>query len=729
MEFNQYKPPVRTSLSDAELAARVDYATSTKMGLEAMMDLVVAQEALRAQEDREIADWLAQMDAEGSAESLRAAEDYRRAQSGTQEAQPAVDHEVATVHDVQNDKQVQSEPEIDQTPLSSFSWFTQPEPIEPDSEPSELEAAEPELVASEDESIVTDENVVLVEESLEAVIVDAADEVILHTELEEDVSKPEPVGSESIDEFEHLLASAAAEEELTALEESAARVPEEIEQEVAVSANITVPSEEHRDRKPISQLLVWLGASATVIPVFLTWFLITLGLNATAIVFDLGLGYLVSGLVIATVSLAGKRSGLATSTVARAVFGVWGNIVPLKLSLLVRIISIVWLAALTQYFLTKGDSPFVSDSTVSHLGTFDLTTSLTLVSAVILLAAIVSAIRGRASRFAQVLLSLGTSAVFCVSVLGMLTSKLSLTAPGSMDFTSRESILGLSSVIMVSTTLFVSLSTNIAKAIPMRERGLRVFSWVAVANLLAPLAVSVLALAWLGPRAKQLASIMTLDLSSVQTIIWELPAYSRISLVAAIVLTLGYVLMLSFKTAALDLESLLPIKSRVATILLTLVYVFVFLALVSVQPANQLYEYLLNLFVLAAFLSSGWIGMFVTDIALRRIAYHELSLNRSYGFYKRFSWSALSIWVICIAAASALIPVNLQGLNFTGFAVEKLGLSHNLTAAPVGFALVLLLGIVLTIIVRIPEIRKQEREVLQVEARRDQLNNIFLGQE
>jgi hypothetical protein len=35
----------------------------------------------------------------------------------------------------------------------------------------------------------------------------------------------------------------------------------------------------------------------------------------------------------------------------------------------------------------------------------------------------------------------------------------------------------------------------------------------------------------------------------------------------------------------------------------------------------------------------------------------------------------------------------------------------------------------LTLAVRIPEIRKQEREVLLVESRREQLNNIFLGQE
>ena len=115
MESNQYQPPVRKSLTDEELAARVEYATSTRMGLEAMMDLVVAQEALRAQEDREIEEWLEQMEAEGSPEALLAAENFRRTQSGLS-ALP----------------QVESEPVVEEvtTTTGSFSWFTQPDPEE-----------------------------------------------------------------------------------------------------------------------------------------------------------------------------------------------------------------------------------------------------------------------------------------------------------------------------------------------------------------------------------------------------------------------------------------------------------------------------------------------------------------------------------------------------------------------------------------------------------------------
>jgi len=136
-----------------------------------------------------------------------------------------------------------------------------------------------------------------------------------------------------------------------------------------------------------------------------------------------------------------------------------------------------------------------------------------------------------------------------------------------------------------------------------------------------------------------------------------------------------------------------------------------------------------NVFILLSLLSAGWIGMLVTDVALRRIAYHELSLSRSYGFYKRFSIISIASWLVTVASAIAFIPVNLKGLDFTGFGLESIGLERNEYSAPIGFLISVAAGALLTLIVRIPEIRKQEREVLQVESRREQLNNIFLGQE
>jgi len=157
-----------------------------------------------------------------------------------------------------------------------------------------------------------------------------------------------------------LIESAAAEEELTALEES---------NRETVASNIMVPSDEHRNRKPISQLFLWLGASATVVPLLLTWTLLGLGLSAMAVVTVLMVGYLISGLLIATASLAGKRSGLSTAVISRAVFGFWGNTVPLVFVTIARLVLVAISIATLAYLMDGVDSrlPSMTDPLIWNL--------------------------------------------------------------------------------------------------------------------------------------------------------------------------------------------------------------------------------------------------------------------------------------------------------------------------------------------------------------------------
>jgi purine-cytosine permease-like protein len=701
MESNRYTPPVRKSLTDEELSARVEYATSTKMGIEAMMDLVVAQEALRAQEDLEIEKWLEEMEAEGSPESLRVAENYRRAQSGLSELP-----QVEQVFPVEEPAVVEVVEEVIAAP-SSFSWFTQPEP-----EIEEAEALE-EVV---EEEVVEEE--ILVETTPDEQEVESA---FIHPVT------TEPVGTETEDEFEHLLASAAAEEELTALEENEITRTEKSDES---SVNTLIPSDEHRNRKPISQLLVWLGVSATVLPISLTWLLITFGLSANAILVDLVVGYLIAGVIISTASLAGKRSGLATAIVSRAIFGVWGNAIPGSVVFVSRIAVAAFLLAITVNISSAFELGLPDFSaSVTSVGSLDLNVGMVGSAIAVLLIAALTLVRGSASRVLQLVLSSAAFAAVVVALTGISSATLGFATPGTSELFSKASLLGVATIVLAVTTLWVAIAPNLAKSIPMAERGLKVFGFVAIANFVLPALVGVVALTWFGPRVSQLVNIMPLDLGILNEIISELPQYAQAALVTSFAITLVYALFLTLKTAVLDLTSVLQTKSRVLGLLLTVLLVIGTLVLFALQPAKVSFDYLVNVFILVAALTAGWIGMLVTDVALRRIAYHELSLSRSYGFYKRFSILSIVSWVLSVAVALALIPINLRGLSFTGFGLQYVSLENNITSAPLGFLIALVSGALLTLAVRIPEIRKQEREVLAVESRREQLNNIFLGQE
>ncbi len=702
------------------------------------MELLVAQEALRVEEDRQEQLWIDSMRQNGSPEAQAALNSFLGIAAPAPVAEPVAPVEPPYVEPVQV---VEIAPVVE-TPVAEapvqpeppkappvFTWLN-PAPPTPVAKPEVI--AEPEVEEVVEEAIVepiepeqpstfswftkteepeVESEEVLVEETIVEIV-----EVLPEEELA-------PIGSESETEFEKLLAAAAAEEELTALEESEKKSVATL---VATESNVLIPSDEHRNRGPLSQLLVWLGASATIVPVLLVWLLISLGLNATAITVSLVGGYLVSGLLIAVAAIAGKRSGLSTATISRSVFGVWGNSIPLTISFVSRVAVAAILVSIFTFFMNQlGVMQEVFATVLLNVAGIEFTLGFVFQIAFVLSAATVAIFRGTLGRTVQALISLVGFIVFAESFAALAGQSVSFTAVGPTELISLTGLAGFALVVMVNLTLWFALAPNISKAIPMSVRGIKVFSAVLVANFAIPAIVGVLAVLWLG----SLSTLAATASLSPQQVLEVLPTWAQGTLTAGAALTIFFATILSLRTAALDYVSLFRTKSRVTGLVLTVVATVLLLALFAQQPESQQVTYLSNLFVLVAAVSAGWIGIFAADVAIRRQAYHELSLSRSYGLYKKFNILALITWVLTLALAVALIPVTLFGFDFMGFALPYLGLEANIGSAAIGFLATLTFGMLITFAIRIPQIRKQEREVLELEARRDQLNDIFVGNE
>jgi purine-cytosine permease-like protein len=723
MESSIFQPPVRRSLSNEELEARVNQAMTSHSGVESVMELLVAQEALRAQEDQDETAWIESMRADGSPEALAALQAFQGF-STSPTPEPVAVEPVAVEPVTVVEENTAPEPVVEplavepQTNPTVFTWLN-PAPSAP------VVPEVPEVIAVEQVSV---------EEVVSPVIEETQPEpfswftnnneqqaepvVVEEVEVVEEVIDLEPVGSESETEFEKLLAAAAAEEELTALEEKEIKALP-----IEPSSNVLIPSDEHRNRGPLSQLWVWLGLAATVVPVLLTWTLIGLGLNATAISIALAVGYLVSGTLIAVAAIAGKRSGLSTAIISRSVFGVWGNSIPLAVVFISRlVITAVILGAFT--FLMNGVEarlPEFSNVLASFAG-INVTVGLLVQAVFVVLLAVAVLVRGNGSRVIQVGLSLLAFVLVAESFVALAGSELNFVAAGTNDAFSLAALSGISLVIMVNLTLFFALAPNISKAIPMKVRGAKVFSAVLVANFFVPVAIGVLTVFWLG-------SLSTSGLMSIQEAVTVLPFWAQGTLVSGASIAIIFGSMLSLRTATLDAISLFRLKSRGSAVLISSFLTLAVLVLFAQQPKGQEVEYLANVFVVIGVLTAGWIGIFAADVAIRRQAYHELSLSTSYGLYKKFNFLALVTWVLTLVFAVAVMPVNLLGFDFMGFLVPLIGLEASLGSAAVGFVATVVLGMVLTLAIRIPQIRNQEREVLALESRREQLNDIFLGTE
>ena len=745
MDSSNFQPPVRLSLSNEELEARVNQAMSSHSGVEAVMELLVAQEALRVEEDRQEQLWIDSMRQNGSPEAQTALNTFL----GISNSEPVVEV-VDVVEPVQVAEVMQtSEPVVEeplaeapvepQTPKAPpvFTWLN-PAPPAPVAKPEVI--AEPEVVEEVTEEAVIEEIEAQQTSTFSWFTTPEVEEAKADEVVEEAISSPEvlpevdlaPIGSESETEFERLLAAAAAEEELTALEESK-KLP--VATLAATESNVLIPSDEHRNRGPLSQLWVWLGASATIVPVVLVWSLINLGLDATAVFVCLVGGYLVSGILIAVAAIAGKRSGLSTATISRSVFGVWGNSIPLSINFIVRAVIAAILVSVFSFFMNElGVMTEEFKTVLLDVAGFEFTLGLAFQVVFVLAAAAIGMFRGVLGRTIQVLVSIIGFVIFLESFAAIttLTFQVSqsstaldsaLALNGSASIFSIEGLAGIALVAMVTLTLWFALAPNISKAIPMSVRGIKVFSAVLVANFVVPALVGAVSVFWLG--------MLTLDPITpiAQTALEVLPTWAQGTLTAGAALTIFFATILSIRTSALDFVSLFRSKSRVTGVVFTVVAMVLLLVLFAQQPESQQVTYLSNVFVLVAALSAGWIGIFAADVAIRRQAYHELSLSRSYGLYKKFNILALLTWGLTLAMAVAVIPVTLFGFDFMGFALPMIGLEANLGSAAIGFLATVFFGMLITFAVRIPQIRKQEREVLELEARRDQLNDIFVGTE
>jgi purine-cytosine permease-like protein len=709
MESSRYQPPTRQSLSDAELSQRVNQATESHTGLEAVMELLVTQEALRAQEEQELAAWIMDMESEGSEESIAALARHR--------GQPVPEVVIAEPVAVEPVAETPVVEEVPETPVSEpFSWFTKTDEVE--------------IIVEADPVSGSEE---VVEEAIEPVDVIQAEEVVVVSEVEvvEEmtfIDLPLQIeGAETEDEFEKLLVSAAAEEELTALEDT------HKQRTVATKpSNVQIPTDEHRNRKPFSQLGVWLGLSATVVPIMLAWTLLQFQLSFATVLIDLCCGYLIAGSLIAISSLAGKRSGLSTTTISRAVFGVWGNAVPLSFVLISRVILTALAVASFGLLMDGFDSrvPVFSNVLVSFIG-INITTGLVIELALLVLAFGIALVRGPAGRILQTLISL-LAFGFIVEGLGGFSAEIHNPVAGSIGFISKESLGAILIVALVVVTAFMTLAPNLAKSIPMKHKGLKVFNLVLIANFAIPALVAVVAAAWLASDRMVLwgeGSNFGFAVTGARDLLLSSPVWIRGAIGSGVSIGIIYIVAMSLRTAAQDVLSLFRFKSKTWALVIGFVLTLSLVSLMAQQPQKQLQVYLVNMLILAAVLSVGWMGMFVADVALRRIAYHELSLTRSYGFYGKFNVVSFIIWMLVTAEAVLFIPVNLMGLGFTGMLLPTIGLGTSAIDQALGFGISFTSAVLLTVIIRIPQIRKQEKEVVAVESRREQLNDIFVGQD
>jgi hypothetical protein len=110
---------------------------------------------------------------------------------------------------------------------------------------------------------------------------------------------------------------------------------------------------------------------------------------------------------------------------------------------------------------------------------------------------------------------------------------------------------------------------------------------------------------------------------------------------------------------------------------------------------------------------------------LRRIAYHEVSLNRAYGFYKSTNVVNLLAWLLAVILGFGFLVLSTPGFEFFGYLAGQFDAKTAFQDSNLGLLIAFGIGLIAPVAFGIPRIKRQESEVLAIEARRDDLKDIF----
>lgn len=691
-----FTPPQRQSMSDSELQEALGAAHANEAGILGAMELLEQQSALRETDDQVFNNWVAELTQIGSQEALHAIENAKRAIAGLEplefeafSSEPAAHSEelsrseVAEVLDVEQqidepaavvepivEQQAHKSTEVQDDFAASLNrLYSMPQSEKyglPEESPNEIEF---ELEVQEP----------VIELEVQQPVVAAT-----FDEESSDAIAAEPQSNEQA--FESLIAVASE-------NTSASSEPE-----------IRTDSESNFFESPIWRWVALFGAGTSL---FTAFAMKNLASNFATAAVAVALGFLFAGLAGVVSFRATWRSGQPPLVSSRAAFGVFGNVLPGIASIAGRVV--LFAAAITaSIFISFSREPSTATGVANSL----------LVGVVAIAAVILGLALARLSQtFRKTNFGLAV-AVILLSIALVVTSLSAATESafdaGSVDW--AESFV-LAAIIFGVFCSLISPSAIGTERL-YGSKGKKLFT-LAIALIAVPIAFTIptmyavfaavnsssVALDFAGDSVALKGLVMAV--AAVSIVVWSSLQLSSISSsVAAVIPKMG--------SRASTVASLLLIAIAVAAFSITLGQGNTF-ALLGFSA------YLATIPVLA------WAGVFVADALIRTVAYHDISLMRSYGFYKPVNFANLVAWLVATALGFAVFKAPNEvaaGIGGFGFGIAP-ELASALADSGVSPFFVFGIAFLAPIVFGIPRIRSQEHEVLALEARRDDLKDIF----
>jgi purine-cytosine permease-like protein len=275
---------------------------------------------------------------------------------------------------------------------------------------------------------------------------------------------------------------------------------------------------------------------------------------------------------------------------------------------------------------------------------------------------------------------------------------------------------------------WTSTGADFARKLSANTRGASVIGWGILSLGLIPAIIGGYGLALMGSLPRLAKPGESADLAALPTMFEDLSnalaPWAGYTLLGSALLTIIVVLAMSLYSSNLGLHSIgARTHPGYAQPILGLVGLAgAFFAVVYIE---DLWGTIAGYAMIAAVPVAAWSGIFITDVLIRRIAYHEISLSRGYGFYKSVNLVNIIGWAISTAIGLGLIYSDQPGFAWTGYLADLMINTEFWAASSFGIIIAFSVACLLPVLFGIPRIKRQESEVLAIESRRDDLKDVL----
>ncbi len=700
----QPNPPAPKAMPDEQLNAKIAELQLQPDGLVAAMTLIEEQSRLRQEDALELSKW--QLEQQMNAATEPAPVEPNIFQDPAETMPPVVSPVVE--ESIQEPTPTPlAEPEIE----AAFPFAAEPESVEPVADPLPAfpaPAAAPERI----EDIVAALNASYAEVATEpqspqgpAVETSYAAEPVFEQPIvaeQEQIIEPEPVASsvaKQVDETQYEISP---------------------EQEIASSDDEVGPTQ-----TGFALSWSWLAIAATPLALVVAAVIKDTGASLAQSVILLATVLFATSLLAAVGSMAAVRASSSLTVVSRAAFGVWGNSLPATLMLVAKLF---WAAAFV-YFASRVISPLIFNqpwfASVAERLIFpaEFTASVFVLIPFVLAGAVFAAVGG------QVVLRL-QQATAIVSVIGLGAFLFFVASNYSLqDLSLGEAIPGSSLIDLgfFALALFgfavLSISGDFARKLPADTPGSKVFFLSFISTFFLPLLTGVLGLLWLFMAGDTLGGSFTNEV--LATVAASAPVWVFVVFVVAVGLSLLYLVIASIYSLSGNLIGIAKIPGWVAALVGAVLVLSAVLVPSLLVAVSTLHEAVMELVLIAGVVAAAWTGILVSDALARTRGYHEVSLTREYGFYGRFNFANSIGFILAVTLGFGYLNGGTQVSSWSGYLGDFTPAIFDIAGSNIGIAMAFGLAALFPVVFGIPRIRKQERNLAELDQRRQELKEFL----